>query len=74
MDRRQKTINGERMKQRERNRVVKVAHDELEMLHAIADAGDESIARVVRRWIVLNYKAAFGEKAAPKVVLKNTRA
>lgn len=37
--------------ERTRNLVVRVADDELEMMHAIADIEREPVATIVRRWI-----------------------
>jgi len=61
------------MRERERNLVVKIAEDEMAKLHAIADANDEPVARTVRRWIDLNYRAQFGEATPPKMKLKHAR-
>jgi hypothetical protein len=58
------------MKQRNRHVVIKCNDEELAKLHAIAEANDEPIARFVRRWIDLNYRAQFGDKAPPKAMTR----
>ena len=58
------------MKERTRNLVVKVADDELEMLHRIAAANDESAAQTIRRFIRQRYTAEFGDVAPAKLARK----
>ena len=57
--------------ERERNLVVRVDDEELAMAHALADAGDEPIARVVRRMIRHEYADKFGTAKPPKPKLKH---
>jgi hypothetical protein len=45
---------------RSRNLVVRVADDELEMMHAIADEERETAATLIRRWIRQHHSARFG--------------
>lgn len=61
------------MHERERNLVVRVDDEELAMAHALADAGDEPIARVVRRMIRHEYADKFGTAKPPKPKLKHTK-
>jgi hypothetical protein len=61
------------MKEREHNLVVRMANDEMHKLHAIAEANDESIARLVRRLVDDAYRTQFGDAKPPKAKLKNTR-
>ena len=54
------------MKTRERCVVVKVNDLELAQLHALAEAGDEPIARWLRRTIEGAYRDRFGSSPPPK--------
>ena len=53
------------MVNRSRNLVVRVADDELAMMHAIAEQERETAATLVRRWIRQNAEAR-GITGAPK--------
>jgi hypothetical protein len=46
---------------RTRNLVVRVASDELEMMHEIAQEERETAATLIRRWIRQHHSARFGE-------------
>lgn len=59
-----------RMTDRTRTLTVKVSDDELARAHALADAGDESIGRLVRKFIRDAYGARFGDSPPPKPKLK----
>jgi hypothetical protein len=50
---------------RTKNLVVRIDAEERAQLAALEDAGDENASRLVRKWISLNYRAAFGD-VAPK--------
>lgn len=54
------------MHKRERNMVLRVDDDELAMAHALAEAQDEPIARIVRRFIRDAYGARFGGQPPPQ--------
>jgi hypothetical protein len=58
------------MTAREKNLVLRVSDDELAMAHALAEAQDEPIARVVRRFIRDAYVERFGVTKPPKPKLK----
>ncbi len=58
------------MKERGHTMSIKVDGDELARLHALADAGDESIGAMVRRWTRERYLARFGDAAPPVPKLK----
>lgn len=58
---------------REKNLVLRVADEELAMVHALADDRDESIARIVRRFIRDAYVERFGLKKPPAPKLKHAR-
>jgi hypothetical protein len=49
------------MPERSRNLVVRVAEDELAMMHAIAEEERETAATLIRRWIRQHHTARFGE-------------
>lgn len=51
---------------RTRTLTVKVTDDELARVHALAEAGDESVGRLVRRWIDVDYRRRFGDDAPPR--------
>ncbi len=53
--------------QRSRNLVVRVADDELEMMHAIAGEERETAATLIRRWIRQKYEARLGESLPARV-------
>ena len=59
------------MRERERSLMVKVDDDELAQLHALANAGDEPISVMLRRWLAERYVARFGEAAPPPPKLKH---
>lgn len=48
------------MTNRSRNLVVRVADDELEMMHQIAAEERETAATLIRRWIRQHHTARFG--------------
>jgi hypothetical protein len=58
------------MTNREKTLTVKLTEDELRKAHAIADAGDESIGRYLRRVIAHDYERRFGDAAPPNVTFK----
>lgn len=60
------------MTKRERNMVLRVDDEELAMAHAIAEAQDETIARVIRRFIRHAYVERFGTKQPPTPKLKHS--
>ena len=62
------------MRERERSLVVKVDDDELAKLHVLANAGDEPISVMLRRWISERYTARFGDIAPPVPKLKHAPA
>ncbi len=51
--------------------VLRVSDDELAMAHALAEAQDEPIARIVRRIIRDQYVARFGVTPPPAPKLKH---
>ena len=51
--------------------VVKVDDGELAKAHALAQAADEPISFMVRRWIEEGYSARFGGAAPPIPKLKH---
>ena len=59
------------MRERERSMVVKVDDGELAKAHALAQAGDEPISFMVRRWIEERYSARFGDAVPPVPKLKH---
>ncbi len=61
------------MNDRQRTLTVKMTDDELAQLHALAVAGDESIGRLVRRWVAREYRRSFGEAPPPKAKLRRGR-
>lgn len=50
-----------------------MSDEELAMAHALADAGDETIARIVRRFIRDAYVERFGVQKPPKPKLKHEK-
>lgn len=48
------------MKTRAHNLNVRVDDDELAMAHALSEASDEPVTRLVRRWIKERYVERFG--------------
>lgn len=61
------------MTERVRNLVLRVSDDELAMAHAVAADRDETIARVVRRFIRDAYVERFGVTVPPKPKLKHSK-
>ncbi len=59
------------MADRDRNLVLRVSDEELAMAHALSDAQDEPIARVVRRFIRDAYVERFGVTKPPTPKLKH---
>lgn len=53
---------------------IKMSPSELDMAHAIADAGDESIGRYLRRVVAADYARRFGEAPPPPAPRKRGRA
>ena len=46
---------------------LRVSEDERDKIHAVADAQDETVAQLIRRFIRQRYEAQFGDAApAPK--------
>ncbi len=58
------------MTDRPRTLTIKLTDDELAKAHAVAAAGDESIARYLRRVVVNDYERRYGEAPPPHVDLK----
>lgn len=58
------------MTERTKTLTIKVSEDELHMAHALAEAGDESIGRYVRRVLASDYARRFGDAPPPKAKLK----
>lgn len=58
------------MVERTKTLTIKVSEDELHMAHALADAGDESIGRYLRRVVASDYARRFGDAPPPKAKLK----
>lgn len=52
--------------ERQRNLSVKLNEQELSKIHALAAAGDESVGRMLRRWVTREYELRFGDAPAPK--------
>ncbi len=61
------------MREREHSLVVRVDSGELAKVHALAEAGDEPISMMLRRWIDERYVARFGDKAPPTPKLRHAR-
>lgn len=61
------------MREREHSLVVRVDGGELARVHALAEAGDEPISMMLRRWIDERYAARFGEKVPPAPKLKHAK-
>jgi hypothetical protein len=61
------------MTKREKNLVLRVDDSEFAMIHALSDDADESIARIVRRWIRNAYVDRFGLAKPPTPKLKHAR-
>ena len=59
------------MTKRDRNMVLRISDEELAMAHALAEAQDEPISRIVRRFIGDAYRAKFGTKTPPTPKLKH---
>ena len=66
-------IRNEAMTERHRTLTVKMSDDELAKAHAIAEAGDESIGRYLRRVVVADYERRFGQAPPPKPKLREPR-
>ena len=58
------------MRTRETNLTVRVAHDELAQVQALAGAADLPVSILVRQWIRDHYRAKFGDVAPDKVKSK----
>jgi hypothetical protein len=58
---------------RHRNLSLKLSDPELARIHALARAGDESVGRMVRRWIANEYEARFGDAPPPNPKLRTAR-
>ena len=59
------------MTKRERNLVVKCSDEELNMLHRMAEDGDDTIARIVRRLVTTAYVEKYGIEKPPRAKLKH---
>jgi len=59
------------MTPKERTLVAKITDEQMNMLHRIADDGDEPLARVVRRLIQTAYVERYGLEKPPKATLKH---
>lgn len=53
------------MNERRRTLTVKMSDDELAKAHAIAEAGDESVGRYLRRVVAADYERRFGQAPPP---------
>lgn len=73
VDRGQNFLMNKAMTERPRTLTVKMSDPELARLHALAAAGDESIGRLVRRWVAREYEVRFGDAAPPKAALRRGR-
>ena len=51
---------------RTENLTVRVAPDEVAMVRALADDGDESAGRVIRRLVAAAYRERFGDVPPPR--------
>jgi hypothetical protein len=58
------------MTDRQRTLTVKMTDTELHRAHALADAGDESIGRFLRRVLNNEYERRFGDAPPPKAKLR----
>lgn len=58
------------MPDRNRTLTVKMSDEELAKAHAVAEAGDESIGRYLRRVVANDYERRFGQATPPKPKLK----
>lgn len=58
------------MNPRQKTLSVKLSETELLRAHALADAGDESIGRYIRRVINADYERRFGDAPPPAAKLK----
>jgi hypothetical protein len=54
------------MTSRERTVSIKMTEEERRRAHALADAGDESIGRWLRRLVNVEYERRFGQAPAPE--------
>lgn len=52
--------------ERTRTLTVKLNDPELARIHALAIAGDESVGRMLRRWISREYELRFGDAPPPR--------
>lgn len=59
------------MTDRPRTLTIKMTDNELAKAHALAEAGDESIGRFMRRTIASEYERRFGDAAPPTPSLKH---
>lgn len=53
------------MTDRPRTLTIKMSDDELAKAHAVAEAGDESIGRYLRRVVEHDYERRFGQAPPP---------
>lgn len=58
------------MTSREHTLSIKLSAAEIAKAHALAAAGDESVARLLRRVINRDYEARFGDAPPPEVTLR----
>ncbi len=61
------------MQTRKHSLVVRVSSTELAKIHALANAEDREIARVVRSWIDAKYTERFGDAMPPEPTLKHRK-
>lgn len=54
------------MVERMRTLTIRMTDEELSQAHAVAEAGDESVGRYLRRVVAADYARRFGEAPAPK--------
>ncbi len=57
-------------KERTRNLVVRLSHEEIAKMHALANDRDAAIADLVRAFIVDAYAERFGKRRPPEPKLK----
>jgi hypothetical protein len=61
------------MTERPRTLTIRMTDAELAKAHAIADAGDESIGRYLRRVVSADYERRFGDAPPPALREKTKR-
>lgn len=63
-------LRDEGMNERPRTLTIRLTDIELAKAHALADAGDESIGRYLRRAITSDYERRFGDAPPPTPKLR----